>query len=59
MTSTTRAFHILCFCRLAATGSVLENMFLKKVFWELPGEICSQNPWKIPMENCIFSEVAG
>ena len=34
-------------------------MFLKKVFWELPGEIYIQNPREILIENFIFSKVAG
>ena len=45
MASTTRVFNITCFSRLSATGSLLKNVLkslLKKVFWELPGEICSQ-----------------
>ena len=45
MASTTRVFNITCFSRLSATGSLLKNILkslLKKVFWELPGEICSQ-----------------
>ena len=37
-------------CRRSYLRSVLENRC---------SEICSQNPWKIPMKKFIFSKVAG
>ena len=30
----------------------------KQLFWKLPEEILSQNPWKISLKKFIFSEVA-
>ena len=32
---------------------------LKWLFWKLPGEIFSQNSWKMSMKMFIFSNVAG
>ena len=44
----TRSWIFLC--RSSHLEAVLENRC---------SEICSQNPWKIPMKNFIFSKVAG
>ena len=30
----------------------------KQLFWKLPGEIFSQNPWKISLKKFVFSKVA-
>ena len=40
----------ICLCRSSHLKGVLENRC---------SEICSQNPWKIPMKKFIFSKVAG
>ena len=30
----------------------------KQLFWKLPGEIFSQNPWKISLKKIVSSKVA-
>ena len=53
----TKKLHLRCFtrswiclCRSSHLRVVLKNSY---------SEICSQNPWKIPMKKFIFSKVAG
>ena len=35
-----------------------ERYSYKQLFWKLPGEIFSQNPWKISLKMFVFSKVA-
>ena len=37
--------------------TVYSSLF-KQLFWKLPGEIFSQNPWKISLKKFVFSKVA-
>ena len=53
----TKKLHLRCFtrswiclCRSSHLRVVLKNSY---------SEICSQNPWKIPMKKFIFSKVEG
>ena len=53
----TKKLHLRCLTR--SWIRLYRSSHLRGVLENRCSEICSQNPWKIPMKNFIFSKVAG
>ena len=53
----TKKFHLRCLTRFWIR--LRRSSHLRIVLENSCSEICSQNPWKIPMKKFIFSKVAG
>ena len=53
----TKKLHLRCLTRSRIHLS--RSSHLRGVLENMCSEICSQNPWKIPMKKFIFSKVAG
>ena len=41
----------------AATDVLEKRYSYKQLFWKLPGQIFSQNPWKISLKKFVFCKV--